>query len=67
MLLFRGAQPVRVSVSDLVARGFRPVALPHSPWTEEEDAMLRSCLKEYAEDPSVVGEWGSGKCCVLPL
>lgn len=60
MKLFKGLQPRRLGLSELLERGFKPVALPHSPWTEEEDAILRSCLRDYAEDPSVVGEWGSG-------
>ncbi|GAQ92310.1 hypothetical protein KFL_009740040 [Klebsormidium nitens] len=58
MLVMKGVFPARVGLSDLLQLGYRLRAMQHSRWTEEE-GVVPGCLKQYAKDPSVVGEWGS--------
>jgi len=59
MRAFKGLFPERTTLEQLVARGFSPKALPSAPWTAPEDGVLKGCLKDYAEEPAVVEEWGT--------
>jgi hypothetical protein len=58
MLAFKGLFPVRKTLQEVVDLGFQPVALPRAPFTAQEDAILKTCLKDYADEPAVVEEWG---------
>jgi hypothetical protein len=55
--IFKGRRAHRTLATDLIAMGFKAVALPEAPWTEVELAQLKETLKDYYENACVTGTY----------
>jgi hypothetical protein len=61
MMIFKGRRAHRTTATDLIARGFKALALPEAPWTVDELAGLERSLKDYYENACVTGTYGNRK------
>jgi hypothetical protein len=66
MSIFKGRRATRTRAPELIALGFKAVALPESPWTVGELATLKEALIAYYLNACVTETYGNCESCTTP-